>query len=100
MIERSRGVKVVVNRPCLTGDKCIVADKLWEGHRVWPYNSVLEDNGVYKMWYDAIANDGSRWLCYAESKDGVHWEKKELGLVSFNEIKETNIVFPHEKKSL
>ena len=97
-IKRKRGVEIVVNRPYLTGEKCIIAEKPWEGHRVGPYNSILEDNGVYKMWYDAIANDGSRWLCYAESKDGVHWEKKELDVVSFNGIKETNIVFPHEKR--
>ena len=97
LLERCRGVYIAVNRPKLTGEKCLVAEKPWESHRIGPYNSVWEDNGVYKMWYDAIASDGSRWLCYAESKDSVRWEKKNLGAVSFNEIKETNIVFPPEK---
>lgn len=97
LLERCRGVYIAVNRPKLTGEKCLVAEKPWESHRIGPYNSVWEDNGIYKMWYDAIASDGSRWLCYAESKDGVRWEKKNLGAVSFNRIKETNIVFPPEK---
>ncbi|HDH07038.1 MAG TPA: hypothetical protein ENF87_01585 [Thermoproteales archaeon] len=96
LVEERFNVRIVVNRPRLTGEKCIVAEKPWEGHRVGPYNSVLEDNGVYKMWYDSIASDGSRWLCYAESKDGVHWEKKSLGLVKFDGV-DSNIVFPLEK---
>ena len=30
--------------------------------------------------------------CYAESKDGIHWKKPELGLVEFNGSKANNIV--------
>ncbi len=31
-------------------------------------------------------------LCYAVSKDGVNWEKPDLGLVEFNGSKHNNIV--------
>jgi len=31
-------------------------------------------------------------VCYAVSKDGIHWEKPELGLVEFNGNKKNNIV--------
>lgn len=94
LIAEGRGVNLVVNRPAPTAEKCIIADKPWEGFGILAYNSVMEDDGIFKLWYDAVANDGSRWCCYATSKDGVHWEKPNLGIVSFNGNRDTNIVFP------
>ena len=58
------------------------------------YNSVMEDEGVFKLWYDAIASDGSRWTCYAISQDGAHWDKLNVGIVPFGGNEDTNIVFP------
>jgi len=98
LIASTNGVTLTMNPPRKTGEKCIVADKPWESHRVCAYNTVIEDDGVYKMWYDAIASDGSRWLCYATSKDGAHWDKPALGIVPFGEHRNTNIVFPMEKR--
>ncbi|MCL5005117.1 MAG: hypothetical protein M1404_01175 [Acidobacteria bacterium] len=96
-IAAGRDVRLVVNRPAPTGERCLVADKPWEGFGVLAYNSIMEDEGILKLWYDAIANDGSRWCCYATSKDGVHWEKPNLGIVPFNGRRDTNIVFPPER---
>lgn len=97
LVAEGRGVQLVVNRPELTGERCIRADKPWEGFGVLAYNSIMEDDGVLKLWYDAIANDGSRWCCYATSNDGVHWEKPNLGIVPFDGHHGTNIVFPPER---
>ncbi len=97
LIEEAENVTFAVNRPLKTGDRCIVAEYPWEGHRVGPYNTVLKDGEGFRMWYDAIASDGSRWLAYAESKDGIHWVKPMLGLVPFGEIEETNILFPPQR---
>ena len=97
LIAEAENVTLTMNPPRKTGERCIVADKPWESHRVCAYNTVIED-GVYKMWYDAIAQDGSRWLCYATSTDGVHWEKPDLGLVEFDGSKANNIVFPPERR--
>ncbi len=63
LVAHGRGVHLQLNRPVLTGERCIRAEKPWEGFAVLAYNSVMEDEGVLKMWYDAIANDGSRWCC-------------------------------------
>ena len=35
-------------------------------------------------------------LCYATSKDGIHWEKPELGIVDFHGSKKNNIVLRGE----
>lgn len=37
----------------------------------------------------------SAFLCYAESKDGVQWDKPELGIVEFQGGKKNNIVLRH-----
>lgn len=98
IIASSRGITLTMNPPRKTGERCIIADRSWESHRVCAYNSVVEDGAVYKMWYDAIANDGSRWLCYATSSDGVRWDKPSLGIVEFDGSKDNNIVFPRERR--
>ena len=50
------------------------------------------------MWYDAmaVAPDGTshRALCHAESEDGVHWDKRETGLIAFGGSSRNNIVAP------
>jgi len=99
LIASSRGITLTVNPPRKTGEECIIADRPWESHRVCAYNSVLEDGGVYKMWYDAIDNEGGRWLCYATSSDGVRWDKPSLGIVEYHGSSDNNIVFPLERRS-
>lgn len=39
---------------------------------------VLYENGVYRMWYSAGETYEPNVLCYAESKDGITWEKSLL----------------------
>jgi len=64
------------------------------------YGTVIKDGGKFRMWYlgsfDAKtlttpAPKNWRPMCYAESADGVHWTKPELGLVDFNGSKKNNI---------
>ena len=48
-----------------------------------------EEEKIFKMWYEAS------WLyqmCYATSKDGIHWERPNLGLFEFDGSKNNNIV--------
>lgn len=99
LIAEGRGIRLALNRPDPTGERCVVADKPWESLGVWGYNSVMEDEGVLKLWYDAIASDESRWCCLATSQDGIHWEKPNLGIVPFQGQRDTNIVFPPDRMS-
>ena len=52
----------------------MVADRPWEQPSVMN-PCVLFENGVYKMWYAAGENYEPNVLAYAESADGIHWEK-------------------------
>ncbi len=64
------------------------------------YTSVYRDpkTGKYQLWYQAYAGNraGDRKLkcvvCYAESKDGIHFERPELDLFPYKDQKKTNIV--------
>ena len=59
---------------------------------------VLKDDGKYKAWYrcDHIGAPevrNPRHAAYAESKDGIHWEKPSLGLFEINGSKDNNLVW-------
>ncbi len=63
--------------------------------------TVLADGGKFRMWY--LANHraptenedggiGLNHLCYAESQDGIHWTKPNLGQVVFNGSRNNNAI--------
>ena len=75
----------------------LVHDAPWEGSGCG-YHTVFKDGDIYRMYYKAwqIDLDGDVSnpvvICYAESEDGVHWCKPELGLVAFNGSTQNNII--------
>lgn len=65
------------------------------------YGSVIREKGKYRMWYVAVGDDrlkrgvprSSPWrVAYAESVDGIHWTKPNLGLVEYNGNRNNNLV--------
>ena len=64
------------------------------------YGSIIRVNGKFRMWYAAIADrritmsnvTPSARIAYAESDDGIHWTKPDLGLTEFNGNKHNNLV--------
>jgi hypothetical protein len=107
----------------------LAPERPWEEYRIAPL-AVIEDDGMLKLWYSAIAchagtaadvvcprcarpNPGTKVVCiacgwplvdidylqqsmfgvaYAESRDGVHWERPDLGLVDFRGSRHNNLV--------
>jgi hypothetical protein len=98
--DRKEGITLVINPPVKDPKPVLTAEKSrpWELNRVSSGNSVIDDGGAVKLYYDAIApcrsDDRSRWLCYAVSGGGVHFEKPDLDAVAFEGRKPTNIVWP------
>ena len=79
----------------------MVCDAPWEGTGTCYFN-VFRDGDVFRMWYlgyPLTSEDGTKMAnspgvaCYAESKDGIHWDKPDLGLVAFNNSTHNNIVW-------
>jgi hypothetical protein len=94
-IASSKNVSLRVNPPAKRPGAVIESDKPWDAFKVI-WLSVAEDGNLYKMWYQAF--DGDQWgggksrLCYAVSKDLLHWEKPELGIITYQGSKQNNIV--------
>ena len=78
----------------------IVHDEPWEGNGSG-YHSIFKDGNKYRMYYKAwktivdCARADCLFGCYAESDDGIHWIKPNLGLYEFQGTKNNNIVFIH-----
>ena len=76
----------------------IKPDRPWEGYLVLQPGSVIyePDQGIFQMWYDTLPRKGNsdiqQFVCYATSKDGIHWEKPELNHIEFRGSKANNIV--------
>jgi hypothetical protein len=78
-----------------TAEPLLRADQPWEDFSL-SYCQVLRVGDTWHLWYNARdhryrgAADG--FVCYARSPDGVHWEKPELGLISYQGDARNNIV--------
>lgn len=71
-------------------------DKPWEG-KFSAYATVIKNGDLYQLYYrghDESLPDGSdsESTAYAESKDGIHWQKPNLGLFESHGTKENNLV--------
>ncbi len=66
----------------------------WEGPSS-TFIRVMKDGNVYRNWYRAGA-DRDQAACYAESADGIRWERKPLGIVEYNGSSGNNIILRDE----
>jgi hypothetical protein len=107
MIADSHGVRLTMNTPYVTGESLIVADQPWEKPGtdfVWLASSIVKDGDTLRLWYlvdclemrpqpvGFVLTD--KYVAYAESTDGVHFTKPNLGLHEFRGTRENNIVMP------
>ena len=73
-------------------------EKPWEIALAWTSVYQNPESGRYQLWYQAFAGDAARdrtrrcTVCYAESSDGIHFTRPNLGLFDFDGLKETSIV--------
>jgi hypothetical protein len=100
-VTQAKGVESAVHQPRKTGEMTIKPEHEWEVGGVGPYSSVMKVGDTYHMWYhvmDTVQWDSGRQngsICYASSKDGIHWDKPELGLVEYRGSRKNNIVVGH-----
>jgi len=100
-LAEAKGVELCVHPPRKTGEITIGCDHEWEKGGIGPYSSVLKEGETYHMWYHAM--DSVQWdsghssgaICYARSRDGVRWEKPDLGLIEYRGSRRNNIVIGH-----
>ena len=85
-----------------TVEPLMVSDRPWEAFTL-DYVSVIKTGETWHLWYRSYDADykldSDSYLNYARSRDGIHWEKPELGLVPFKGNLQTNIVIDGRKIS-
>lgn len=89
-------------------DPLIVRDKPWEGTGPHMGGTVLRDpeSGKLRMWYSVWNRHAyenklpfSYNVCYAESEDGIAWEKPSLGVFEYEGSTDNNIIKLGEDKT-
>lgn len=100
LIDVREGVELRLHRPT-PREIVLTHDEPWEGSGTG-YHAIFRDGPILRMYYIAAEltnEDGTElssrplYACYAESRDGVHWTKPELGLFEFEGSKKNNIVW-------
>ena len=91
-----------VQRPArIQMEPVLKPERPWEGRTVQIKGGLHydEEEDLFKMWYwtwgcsiDEMNAGAPTFLCYATSRDGIHWERPELGLYEFRGSRANNIV--------
>ena len=85
-------------------ERVVNFDLPWEGDGS-DFFDILKDGDLYRMYFlgwQAMDKNGRLTIpygihvCYAESKDGVHWQKPALGLCEWDGNRENNILFDNK----
>ncbi|MEX2172524.1 MAG: hypothetical protein WD851_24595 [Pirellulales bacterium] len=90
----SRDVKQPTKHPA---NPVITPDQPWERRMIELYGTVLfdEDTQSFRCWYLASEHGAAQpeyYICYAESEDGIHWQKPLVGEEPFGPYDQHNIV--------
>lgn len=97
LVARMDGVALTLHSPT-PREVAIVHDQPWEGNTSY-YHTVFWDEDRFKVYYRGAhvdEQDGTahhQMVCYAESRDGLTWEKPALDIVEFNGSRRNNIVW-------
>ena len=79
----------------------ITFDQAWEGNASG-YPTLIQDGEIYRLYYRGhrylideppLRQAQSEAVCYAESRDGIHWTKPNLGLYKWPGADENNIIW-------
>ncbi len=93
LIEEMNGVSLQMHRPS-PREVVLEFNRPWEGSISYD-PVVMKEGNRYRLWYRGCGSE-STWedqcTAYAESEDGVHWERPTLGIFEFNGNRENNIV--------
>ena len=107
LIESSSNIDIRMHQP-EKKNLALICDDEWEGpHNC--YGSVIKVGDTYRMYYesapmrhmmDKTISGGTASICVALSKDGITFEKPNIGKYDYNGTKYNNIIFRREEYTL
>jgi hypothetical protein len=95
LLDKAEGIRFEQHRPHRTGERNLVGDRPWESWQIGGMSSLLHDKGKFRLWYGVshgIRHGEEYAIAYAESDDGIHWTKPDLGLVDYEGSRQNNLV--------
>ena len=109
-VQASEGITLSAHSPYQTGEQTVTPDATWEkGDTIGSYSTIVRedrpDGPLFRLWYmiesgEPTAATGFNppfmGVAYAESTDGLHFRKPQLGLVEKGGSKENNLVIPSD----
>lgn len=92
LIDKLKNTRLKLHEPRPAG-VALTFDRPWEGP-FCGYVTVLKDGDTYRMYYRGWHSTGrdADVTCYAESKDGVHWTRPDLGLFEVQGSRKNNVI--------
>jgi hypothetical protein len=101
LIAEKKNVTLCVNPP-QRKELVLIADRPWERNGITSYANVLWDPIAkeYRLYYVPIHLESNPIfrLAMASSKDGIQWEKPDLGAVEWQGSKKNNIVIDGQRE--
>ena len=93
-----------IGRPERSVRPLLQADRPWEGEQIACWGTVIHDpsDGLFKIWYQTWIEDfpathvSRSVICYAQSRDGLTWEKPNLGVTTYQGSTDHNVVYTVE----
>ena len=97
MVESRSNLARVLHQPLKNPQPVLIGDQPWEH---WtadvfgiPSIHFFPETGEYRLWYTAYDTSINQYyICFASSKDGLHWEKPRLGINAIGGTAANNIV--------
>ena len=79
------------HKPSLYPEPVLRPEMPWEGTNLAFYGTVLKIGAAWRMYYTTASPDFPASMCVADSTDGFHWTRPELGIHEFRGSKKNNI---------
>ncbi len=97
LIESRSNISLVMHAP-IPREIVLQRDKPWEGTSLG-YGTVFKDGSRYRLYYRASGSPADpkafwNYTAIAESTDGIHWTKPDLGIVQFAGSRHNNLIWP------
>jgi hypothetical protein len=106
LIDTLDGARLELHRP-QPAEVVLRADRPWEGAFNYGH-AVIQDGPMYRIYYRGFGlvdgpngkTFGQSVMCGAESKDGIHWAKPDLGLTEVMGTRKNNVIVSAEGDSV
>ena len=89
-----RGIEIKAHKPVIDSEFVLVPDRPWENRSIGNA-SLMRDGDRFRCWYRAQWWESEQakgsGVAYAESSDGIRWDKPGLGLVDFGGAVDNNL---------